>query len=241
MNCSIKDTKASEFLKVSSKKMEPGYFDTPKFIKQFGEWRPSKLSEAQIAENSKNALRFNDDGSPRLDVNDYGVVFFVDKSNNKIPIIEEMFKTLPLEIRSETSNEIMDALVSDLVLSYLNKNEEFLAGEKVQNFALDKYLDAKIKQFKDEGRLSKIGKVSLEESMPDYLEGIKHKLYRLGIKVQNDAVKELQSIERPTTDKASPTIKAVMQFVPKVGGDVERIDSKLIIDQPTFMSPSEVW
>ncbi len=240
MNCSIKDTLASKTLQASSRPVESGYFDTEKFIKQFGEWRPGKLSEAEIAENVLDILRFNEDGSPRLDINKYGVTFFTDKRGVRTPIIEEYFKTLPLEIRSALANEIMDNVVADLLLDYMRDNEDFLAGERVEGFDLKAYFRSRVDEYWRMDMID-LALISTRESEQDYLDGITAKLRNLGVKVENDAIKQAQSIERPTTDKASPTIRAMMQFVTNVDQSGVEIDSVALPGKPTFVKPSVVW
>lgn len=239
MNCSIKGTLTSNVLQASSRQVEPGYFDTDRFIDQFGEWRPSKLPEGEIAANAASP-RFNEDGSPRLDLNKYGVPFYTDKYGVRTPVIGEAFSSLPLEIRSEVSEEIMNAVVADLLLDHLIDNEDFLAGEKVDDFNLEEYYEERVNEYWQLGMTDQ-ALISTKESKQDYLDGIQAKLRNLGVKVETDAIKQAQSIERPTTDKASPTIKAIMQFVPRLDQAGVPIDSVNIPNNATYMKPSEVW
>ena len=110
MDCKIIGTSAEQTIKKSGINVEPGFFNTPGFIKDFGDW----IDEGIV--NTSGALpRVNTDGSPAIYSNKAKTqLFYINKDGIKRPIIGIKFHTLPVEHRDVVSQAVVDTLLYEL-------------------------------------------------------------------------------------------------------------------------------
>ena len=255
MSCKIQGTAAGDSILKSGLNIEGGFFVTPGFIADFGDWVNEDL------QNTKDMNpRINEDGSPAIYSNKAKTqLFYYNRYDLKRPIMGVRFHTLPIESRDIVSQSIVDTMIYELFNStILTVNEDGTRGINLdKDITADKTLGEFYDEMRDELLEENIGpgvKESLEESKKDYLDEIKNRLKAIGIEYKesleeegenditgNNPIKQRASYQRRTQDKSNVVIKLLLETLPKHGFDGNIESSTVLLDRAELMNPSKAW
>jgi len=269
-NCKINSTTAGKAIEKLNFNVDPGFFHTEDFLKDFGNWTTTNFYNENLGVNN----RVNRDGSPFLHLTgDKNNVFYINIKGVKQWVNNVPFKTLPSTKRAELSKDIVDTILTELALEF----DRFSATTSEGLPILEKFYDELIEDLVEENRdagyvgsdFNDMLAKSLKEDKQDYLDAILARLGGYGItyieqeestkedgteevktetqdgnlldEISSGAVKQLASYLRTSEDKAANEIKAAFSFLTKHDKNGEVEYSKVFPGRTLSMSRKVVW
>jgi len=269
-NCKINSTTAGKALEKLNFTVEPGFFHTEDFLKDFGNWTTENFyDETKGVDN-----RVNEDGSPFLHITgDKNNVFYISKKGVKQWVNNVAFKNLPSTKRAEISKDIVDTILTELALGFGRFNDTTTGGLPVLSTYYDELIEDLLEENSDfeykSTEFNEMLRKSLKEDKQDYLDAVLSRLSAFGIKyieeevsatedgteevntdtenedtleeIGSGAIKQLASYLRTSEEKAANEIKSAFSFLSKYDSKGEIEYSKVFPGRGLSMSRKTVW